>query len=114
MITFILYTIFVGASIGGLPIQYAQIQKAIGSTERVFDIIDETPENLRERKSELNLKGDLRFDNVSFTYPSRKDMTVLDKVSFQVDQSQTLAIAGPSGAGKSTIASLILRFSRSG
>ena len=110
LITFILYTIFVGASIGGLPIQYAQIQKAIGSTERVFDIIDETPENLKERKSELNLKGDLRFDNVSFTYPSRKDMTVLDNVSFQVDQSQTLAIAGPSGAGKSTIASLILRF----
>ena len=110
LITFILYTIFVGASIGGLPIQYAQIQKAIGSTERVFDIIDETPENLTERKSELNLKGDLRFDQVSFAYPSRKDMRVLDKVTFQVDQSQTLAIAGPSGAGKSTIASLILRF----
>ena len=110
LITFILYTIFVGASIGGLPIQYAQIQKAIGSTERVFDIIDETPENLVEQKSELNLKGDLRFDQVSFAYPSRKDMRVLDKVSFQVDQSQTLAIAGPSGAGKSTIASLILRF----
>ena len=110
LITFILYTIFVGASIGGLPIQYAQIQKAIGSTERVFDIIDETPENLVEQKSELNLKGDLRFDQVSFAYPSRKDMRVLDKVTFQVDQSQTLAIAGPSGAGKSTIASLILRF----
>lgn len=110
LITFILYTIFVGASIGGLPIQYAQIQKAIGSTERVFDIIDETPENLNEYKSELNLKGDLRFDQVSFAYPSRKDMRVLDKVSFQVEQSQTLAIAGPSGAGKSTIASLILRF----
>lgn len=110
LITFILYTIFVGASIGGLPIQYAQIQKAIGSTERVFDIIDETPENLKEQTSELNLKGELRFDNVSFAYPSRKDVQVLDKVSFKVNQSQTLAIAGPSGAGKSTMASLILRF----
>ena len=110
LITFILYTIFVGASIGGLPIQYAQIQKAIGSTERVFDIIDETPEDLREQKSNLDLKGELRFDNVNFAYPSRRDVQVLKDISFQVDQGQTLAIAGPSGAGKSTIASLILRF----
>ena len=110
LITFILYTLFVGASIGGLPIQYAQIQKAIGSTERVFDIIDETPEDLREQKSNLDLKGELRFDNVSFAYPSRRDVQVLKDISFQVDQGQTLAIAGPSGAGKSTIASLILRF----
>ena len=110
LITFILYTLFVGASIGGLPIQYAQIQKAIGSTERVFDIIDETPEDLREQKSNLDLKGELRFDNVNFAYPSRRDVQVLKDISFQVDQGQTLAIAGPSGAGKSTIASLILRF----
>jgi len=110
LITFILYTIFVGASIGGLPIQYAQIQKAVGATERVFDIIDETPEDLKDDKVKNHIKGNLSFKGVNFAYPSRPDVQVLDGMNFDITYGQTTAFVGTSGAGKSTIAKLILRF----
>lgn len=108
--TFILYTIFVGASIGGLPIQYAQIQKAVGATERVFDIIDETPENLKETEIKQKIKGNLSFKAVDFSYPSRPDVQVLKKMNFNIKYGQSTAFVGTSGAGKSTVAKLILRF----
>lgn len=110
LITFILYTIFVGASIGGLPIQYAQIQKAVGATERVFDIIDETPEDISEEKITNPIKGNLEFSNVNFAYPSRPDVQVLKNMNFSIPHGQSTAFVGTSGAGKSTIAKLILRF----
>ncbi|GGE37044.1 ABC transporter ATP-binding protein [Psychroflexus planctonicus] len=114
LITFILYTIFVGASIGGLPIQYAQIQKAVGATERVFDIIDEQTESLhvkdRSKIEELELAGNIHFKNVDFHYPSRPEIQVLANLNFKVNAGETIAIVGPSGAGKSTIAALLLQF----
>lgn len=110
LITFILYTIFVGASIGGLPIQYAQIQKAIGATERVFDIIDEQTEIIESSSSQLKLEGNIIFKQVGFQYPSRPEIKVLQDLSFDVQAGQTIAIVGPSGAGKSTIAALLLQF----
>ncbi|QTY28277.1 ATP-binding cassette domain-containing protein [Flavobacterium sp. CS20] len=110
LITFILYTIFVGASIGGLPIQYAQIQKAVGATERVFDIIDETPEDLKDLKLKNKIKGNLKFEKVNFAYPSRPDDQVLHHLSFDILKGQSTAFVGTSGAGKSTIAKLIMRF----
>jgi ABC-type multidrug transport system fused ATPase/permease subunit len=110
LIKFILYTVFVGASITGLPIQYAQIQKAVGATERVFDIIDETPEDLKEEKVKNTIKGDLEFNSVEFAYPSRPDVQVLKDMNFTIHYGQSTAFVGTSGAGKSTIAKLILRF----
>jgi len=110
LITFILYTLFVGASIGGLPIQYAQIQKAIGATERVFDLIDEEPETIKENPKVKTILGQLSFKNLSFAYPTRPELTILNDISFEAKAGETIAIVGPSGAGKSTIASLILRF----
>ncbi|SEA47281.1 ABC transporter ATP-binding protein [Psychroflexus halocasei] len=110
LITFILYTIFVGASIGGLPIQYAQIQKAIGATERVFDLIDEYPEEIEEKEIQQKLSGELAFKNVNFSYPSRPDFQVLKNINFEAKKGETVAIAGPSGSGKSTMAALVLNF----
>lgn len=110
LITFILYTIFVGASIGGLPIQYAQIQKAIGATERVFDLIDEEPEHIKKSEIEQQISGELEFNNINFSYPSRPDFEVLKSINFKAKKGETVAIAGPSGSGKSTMAALILKF----
>lgn len=110
LITFILYTIFVGASIGGLPIQYAQIQKAVGATERVFDIIDEQTEKIETSSNSIKIEGNIDFKQVHFEYPSRTQIKVLQDLSFQVEAGQTIAIVGPSGAGKSTIAALLLQF----
>lgn len=113
LISFVLYSTFVGASFGGIAELYAQIQKAIGATERVFELLDETPEKIEGTTAHdtvQKIKGDVSFKNVAFQYPSRKEMKVLKDVSFNAQFGQKIAIVGPSGAGKSTIASLLLRF----
>ena len=88
------------------------MKKAIGATERVFELLDETPEDIKGT-SNLNadkIKGNVTFKNVAFSYPSRKEINVLKDVSFTANFGQKIAIVGPSGTGKSTIASLLLRF----
>lgn len=112
LISFILYSIFVGASFGGIAELYAQIQKAIGATERVFELLAETPENIDTNAHQITerIKGDVTFKNVAFSYPSRKEIQVLKDVNFSAGFGQKVAIVGPSGVGKSTIASLLLRF----
>ena len=112
LFTFILYSSYVGASSGGIAELYAQMQKAIGATERVFELLEEVPEKINSTAipNFEKIKGNVVFDNVAFTYPSRKEIAVLKGVSFSALSGQKIAIVGPSGAGKSTIASLLLRF----
>lgn len=113
LISFVLYSTFVGASFGGIAELYAQIQKAIGATERVFELLDETPEkinSIQNTSSANKIKGNVTFKNVAFSYHSRKEIKVLKDVSFTANYGQKVAIVGPSGTGKSTIASLLLRF----
>ncbi|MEK6614589.1 MAG: ABC transporter ATP-binding protein [Bacteroidota bacterium] len=114
MMSFLFYTVMVAASIGGLPEQYAQIQRAVGATERVFDLLDEPIEDIDLEKSSVvpsnRFDGEVSFENISFSYPSRRDFQVLKNISFKADKGETIAIVGPSGAGKSTITNLILRF----
>lgn len=113
LIQFVLYSVFVGASIGGIAEMYAQIQKAIGAAERILEIMDEQPEPYEVGKASIgmtSISGALKFDNVQFRYPSRPDISVLNGVSFEAKQGETVALVGPSGSGKSTIASLVLRF----
>ncbi len=117
MIQFMLYTVFVGASIGGIADQYAQIQRAIGATERVMELLDEPKETLVLPTTSAfsvvpfqRLHGNVQFDGVAFTYPSRKEIQVLKNISFEAKSGETIAFVGPSGSGKSTMTSLILRF----
>ncbi|CAC9977006.1 ABC transporter ATP-binding protein [Flavobacterium panici] len=112
LISFVLYSTFVGASFGGIAELYAQIQKAIGATERVFELLDESPEKINSdsNKTQEKIKGNVTFNNVAFSYPTRQEIQVLKNVNFSAEFGQKIAIVGPSGAGKSTISSLLLRF----
>jgi len=112
LISFVLYSTFVGASFGGIAELYAQIQKAIGATERVFELLDESPEKINSNlnKNQEKIKGNVTFKNVAFSYPTRQEIQVLKDVNFSAEFGQKIAIVGPSGAGKSTISSLLLRF----
>ncbi|MDB5012035.1 MAG: ATP-binding cassette protein [Daejeonella sp.] len=114
MFTFILLSTFVGAAMGSFPELYATMQKAFGASERVLEILAEENEPIsivaQENQIKNHLSGNLEFRDVVFSYPSRKEITVLKGVSFSAKIGEKVAIVGPSGAGKSTIAGLILRF----
>ncbi|HEX8378057.1 MAG TPA: ABC transporter transmembrane domain-containing protein, partial [Pedobacter sp.] len=114
MTTYILYAMFVGAAMGTFPELYANVQKAIGASERVMEILNEHNEPISiipsENETRKTISGSLAFKNVVFSYPSRKEIVVLKGLSFEAKAGEKVAIVGPSGAGKSTIASLILRF----
>lgn len=114
MLSFLFYTVFVAASIGGIAEQLASIQRAIGATERVMDIIDEIPEqidlNYKKTGIKTRINGDISFNDVSFYYPSRAEFQVLKNISFTANKGERIALVGPSGSGKSTITSIILRF----
>jgi ABC-type multidrug transport system fused ATPase/permease subunit len=112
--TYILYSMFVAGSMGSFPELYASLQRALGASERVLEILDEPKEDIQvneeDKEIKIALHGDIVFDHVSFSYPTRPDLTILKDISFHVEAGKKLAIVGPSGTGKSTIASLILQF----
>jgi len=112
LFSFVLYTVFVGASIGGIADLYSQLIKAVGATENVFEILEESPEDIKpnETPEQLTISGSITFKNLSFSYPSRPDASVLKDISLDIPAGKQFAIVGPSGAGKSTLAALILRF----
>ncbi len=111
LITFILYTVMMGASFGSVPDLYATIQRAIGSTEHLMDIMSiENEKQLFTGEKKPDISGSVRFDHVSFFYPQRKDMQVLKDIDFDIQKNQTIALVGSSGAGKSTITSLLLNY----
>ena len=113
LVSFVLYTTFIGGSIAGLGDIYSQLQKAIGSSERVLEILEEEVEQEKGQVSE-NFEGRIDFSAVGFHYPTRPEVEVLKNVSFQIQSGEKVALAGHSGAGKSTIIQLLLRFYEAG
>jgi len=109
--SFIMYTIMMGASIGSLPDLYASIQKSIGATENLMDLINKPSENeiITGTKKPV-ISGVVEFRNVGFSYPQRKDISVLNGISFSAKANETIALVGSSGSGKSTISSLLLHY----
>ena len=109
LVSFVLYTTFIGGSIAGLGDIYGQVQKAIGSSERVLEILDEEPESIVGQKAD-NFQGKISFDHVGFHYPTRPEVEVLKDLTFYVNPGEKVALAGHSGAGKSTVIQLLMRF----
>jgi ABC-type multidrug transport system fused ATPase/permease subunit len=111
---FVVYTSFVGGSMAGFADLYSNLQKTLGATQRVRELLKEETEQVSTTeeaiKKEYVFNGEVEFRDVAFSYPSRKEVQVLKQVSIKALAGQQVALVGPSGAGKSTIASLLLRF----
>lgn len=110
LVSFVLYTTFIGASIAGLGDIYGQVQKAVGSSERVLEILDEQPETSYSAASSVKVRGDVSFEQVAFSYPTRREAKVLKNINFEISSGEKVALAGHSGAGKSTIIQLLMHF----
>lgn len=111
LLTFIIYTMFIGGSVGGMGDLYAQLQRTIGASERILDILDEQPEvDVETLHPAVPVRGQIAFQHVQFAYPSRPDVTVLRGISLDVQAGRKIALVGQSGAGKSTIVQLLLRY----
>ncbi len=124
LVEFILYMIFIGASVAGMGDLYAQLQRTVGASERILEILEEESEFVLEEKllvSSTNstgnfaekpaiVAGNIVFKNVQFSYPTRTDVQVLKSINFEILAGQKIALVGHSGAGKSTIAQLLMKF----
>ncbi len=110
---FLLYAVYVGASAAALSETWGEVQRGAGAMERLSELLQATPAvatppaparlpDCRQRR--------IRFEHVSFRYPSRPETAALDDFTLEIAAGETVALVGPSGAGKSTAFQLLLRF----
>eukprot|EP01120_Amphizonella_sp_Union-15-10_P014917 TRINITY_DN7461_c0_g1_i1.p1 TRINITY_DN7461_c0_g1~~TRINITY_DN7461_c0_g1_i1.p1 ORF type:complete len:644 (+),score=127.81 TRINITY_DN7461_c0_g1_i1:64-1995(+) len=109
--SFILYTINVGFAFGALSGLYVEFMKAIGASERVFDLLYRKPlVRFDGGQTVHNIIGNVKFESVTFNYPTRTDFPVLSDINLELKPGRVIALVGPSGGGKTTIVNLIEQF----
>jgi ATP-binding cassette subfamily B protein len=113
LVQFVIYAVMVAGSVAALSEIWSELQRAAGATERLVELL-QAEDSVRDPETAQVLpepvRGELTFDTVSFTYPSRPDVSALDQVSLTIAPGETVAFVGPSGAGKTTIIQMIQRF----
>ncbi|SHJ37535.1 ATP-binding cassette, subfamily B [Shimia gijangensis] len=113
MVQFVIYAVLVAGAVGALSEIWGELQRAAGATERLVELlqVDDSVQDKPEPKSlTLPVKGEIVFEDVSFSYPSRPNISALDQVSLTIQPGETVAFVGPSGAGKTTVIQLLQRF----
>ncbi len=110
---FVLYAVIAASSLGQLSEVWGEIQLAAGAAERISELLDEVPK-ISAPPNPVKLpatpKGEVKFSDVSFHYPTRTNIAALNKVNFTARPGEVTAVVGPSGAGKTTLFALIQRF----
>jgi ATP-binding cassette subfamily B protein len=110
---FIIYAVLCATSIGALSEVWGEVQLAAGATERLVEILQVTPQITPPPNPVAiaqPVRGLIGFDNVSFSYPTRPEISALNGFSLSVSPGETVALVGASGAGKSTVFQLLSRF----
>jgi len=113
LVQFVIYAVLVGGSVATLSEVWGELQLAAGATERLVELLhveDSLKDPTNPKNLPLVVKGYIKFNNVCFRYPSRRDASALQNVSFEILPGQTIALVGASGAGKTTIIQMLLRF----
>ncbi|KAJ5126051.1 ABC transporter integral membrane type 1 [Penicillium atrosanguineum] len=109
--SFLMYTAYAGSSMFGLSSFYSELMKGVGAASRLFELQDRQPTIHPTKGLKVeSARGPIRFENVTFSYPTRPAVTIFKDLNFEIPQGTNVAIVGPSGGGKSTIASILLRF----
>ncbi|KAG1294344.1 hypothetical protein G6F66_005299 [Rhizopus arrhizus] len=109
--SFMLYTAYVGTALGGMTSFYSEIMKGVGASDRIFSLLQRKSSiSIESGKLLTDLKGKINFENVDFSYPTRRQSPIFKNLSLSVEPGTVIAIVGSSGSGKSTIGSLLLRY----
>ncbi|KAA8907349.1 P-loop containing nucleoside triphosphate hydrolase protein [Sphaerosporella brunnea] len=109
--SFLMYTAYAGSSMFGLSSFYSELMKGVGAASRLFELQDRKPTIPATVGTKVtSARGVIKFNDVSFSYPTRPAVSIFDKINFEIQPGTNVAIVGPSGGGKSTISSLLLRF----
>jgi ATP-binding cassette subfamily B protein len=109
---FVIYAVIVAGSVGALSEIWSELQRAAGATERLVELLnatDSVQDPAQPRALPRPTRGAVRFDNVTFHYPTRPGQQALQGVSLDIRPGESVALVGPSGAGKTTILQLLLR-----
>jgi len=113
LIQFVIYSVMVAGSVAALSEIWGELQRAAGATERLVELLevrDSVSDPDQPKALPKPVRGEIAFENVSFRYPSRPDVSTLEGINLTVKAGETVALVGPSGAGKSTFIQLLLRF----
>ena len=113
LIQFVIYSVMVAGAVAALSEVWGEVQRAAGATERLVELLqseDEVQDPASPEPLPTPVKGRVAFDDVSFSYPTRREAPALDHLDLVIEPGETVALVGPSGAGKTTIIQLIQRF----
>ncbi|PJK09478.1 ABC transporter ATP-binding protein [Lysobacteraceae bacterium NML120232] len=110
---FVFYALIGGGSVGALAEVWNELQRAAGGMGRINELLQQQPQihaPAQPKPLPVPLRGEVRFEDVTFHYPARPDSAALENFSLHIAPGETVALVGPSGAGKSTVLSMLLRF----
>ncbi|WP_380058652.1 ABC transporter transmembrane domain-containing protein [Falsihalocynthiibacter sp. SS001] len=113
LVQFVIYAIMVAGSVAALSEIWGELQRAAGATERLVELLnadDAIKDPTAPQQLARPVRGEIKFDNVTFHYPARPEIAALDGANLSVKAGETVALVGPSGAGKSTVIQLLQRF----